>query len=58
MDSLCLVFVRMEGQPTARDETRDLSDRSDEPLEPVSSSGGNPEGLNDVGDVLRFRLRV
>ena len=55
-----LVFVRMEGAPTARGETRERSPSGrTNPWSPVSSSGGNPVTvLNDAGDVLRFRLRV
>ena len=45
MKSLCLVFVRMEGTPTARGETRERSpsDRTNS-WSSVSSSGGNSDG--------------
>ena len=44
MESLCLVFVRMEGAPTARDETRERSPSGRTNFwSPVSSSGGNPD---------------
>ena len=45
VESLCLVFVRMEGAPTARGETRErsLSGRTNS-WSPVSWSGGNSDG--------------
>ena len=40
------MFVRMEGSPTARGETRERSPSGrTNPWSPVSSSGGNPDGL-------------
>ena len=39
------MFVRMEGSPTARGETRERSPSGrTNPWSPVSSSGGNPDG--------------
>ena len=39
------MFVRMEGVPTARGETRERSPSGrTNPWSPVSSSGGNPDG--------------
>ena len=39
------MFVRMEGLPTARGETRARSPSGQtNPWSPVSSSGGNPDG--------------
>ena len=39
------MFVRMEGFPTARGETRERSPSGrTNPWSPVSSSGGNPDG--------------
>ena len=44
MESLCLVFVRMEGSPTARGGTRERSPSGrTNPWSSVSSSGGNPD---------------
>ena len=44
------MFVRMEGQPTTRDETRERSPTGrTNPWSPVSSSGVNLRVLNDVG---------
>ena len=59
VEPLCLVFVRMEGAPTARDETRERSPSGrTNSWSPVSSSGGTLTVLNEVEDVLRFRSRV